>query len=73
MIKGKPRRKTKAAPKPKSIVADTIQQLIGEEFVYLPVLYVDGNLTSIQGEKAIPSQNNARRIAAHHAKILRGQ
>lgn len=73
MIRGKPRRKTPAPTKPKHIVADTLQQLVDDKFVYLPVLYVDDVLTTIQGEKAIPSQMNAKRIAAHHARKLRGQ
>lgn len=61
--------------KTKTIKGEALQQFDKKthEFVFLPVLWVDGVLTTIQGEKAIPSKSAAYRIACKHARNLRGQ
>jgi len=62
------------------VAVDTLQQLrfhnrsgdgIESEFVYLPILYVDGKLTGIAGASAQTNVMKARAIAHAHAKDLR--
>lgn len=53
--------------------ADILQQLDekSQKFVYLPVLYVDGDLTAIADAKAVPSRTLALKAAEASAKKLK--
>jgi hypothetical protein len=53
------------------VVADTIQQMKDDHLVYLPVLYVDGTLTTISGVETSPSRPVAESTAERHARVLR--
>jgi FlaA1/EpsC-like NDP-sugar epimerase len=53
------------------VVADTLQQMKGDNLIYLPVLYVDEVLTTIDGQKAGPVNKKERLIAERHARVLR--
>lgn len=53
------------------VVADTLQQMKGDTLVYLPVLYVDGTLTTIDGQRAGVNRWSEHNIAERHARALR--
>lgn len=53
------------------ITADILQQIEKDNLVYLPVLYVDGTLTTIDGQKPSNNAKVERRIAERHARVLR--
>jgi len=64
-------RRTRTKYRPKSIRAEALQQFVNGDFVFLPVIWIDGKLTTIQGEKAIPSKSAAYKIACKHANNVR--
>lgn len=53
------------------IEATSIQQFINHKMRFLPVLYVDGKLTSIAGVRPMVSELAATLVAKGHAKKLR--
>ncbi len=56
-----------------TIVGDTIQQRQGDDFVYLPVLYVNGVLTTVSGEKPVATAGRATLRANIAAELLKKQ
>jgi hypothetical protein len=53
------------------VTADVLQQMDGDRLVYLPVLYVDGILTTISGQKPGDNSTVERRIAQRFARACR--
>ena len=56
---------------PAKIVAHYLQQLVDNKFQYLPVLIVDGALTSIAGVEAVKAPSTAIKIARTYGRKLR--
>ena len=59
------------AKKRESIRPDVLQQFDGDNFLYLPILHIDGVITSIANVKADRSRGKAKRTAEKYAEAYR--